>query len=402
MGKTLKIGIAGVNPFDGNRGVAALSYSIVHLLDQISKKDNRSYELFFILNGSVIPKYCTIEVGGKKHSVKILHLVSLFTLKHLIKLFIYFKDFLTYISLDYVMDASYGDSYSDIYGIANFKSHNSIKRFFSFLGKKQLLLPQTVGPFFSADIETIAFRTLNKMQVLLVRDRNSYDYLREHISNAQIAEVLDMAFYLPYEEDYLVKKPGEVHVGLGISKMLWNKGLDKTMSYKDDYADLMRSIISGFLSKENTIIHLIPHVVCENDSKGNDYELCYNLWLEYKSSRIVLSPFFLDPVKAKNYISAMDFFAGSRMHACIAAFSSGVPVYPISYSRKFTGLFNDSLSYEYVGDLTEMRDSEIIDGLMSAFDSRLKIAEIVRNRMSGIVCERKQLMLNYIAHFLNS
>ena len=300
------------------------------------------------------------------------------------------------------MDASYGDSYSDIYGIANFKSHNSIKRFFSFLGKKQLLLPQTVGPFFSADIETIAFRTLNKMQVLLVRDRNSYDYLREHISNAQIAEVLDMAFYLPYEEDYLVKKPGEVHVGLGISKMLWNKGLDKTMSYRDDYADLMRSIISGFLSKENTIIHLIPHVVCENDSKGNDYELCYNLWLEYKSSRIVLSPFFLDPVKAKNYISAMDFFAGSRMHACIAAFSSGVPVYPISYSRKFTGLFNDSLSYEYVGDLTEMRNSEIIDGLMSAFDSRLKIAEIVRNRMSGIVCERKQLMLNYIAHFLNS
>ena len=46
----------------------------------------------------------------------------------------------------------------------------------------------------------------------------------------------------------------------------------------------------------------------------------------------------------KNYISAMDIFIGARMHAAIAAFSSGVATIPVSYSPKFEGLFG-SLGY---------------------------------------------------------
>jgi polysaccharide pyruvyl transferase WcaK-like protein len=48
---------------------------------------------------------------------------------------------------------------------------------------------------------------------------------------------------------------------------------------------------------------------------------------------------------------------GARMHACIAAFSSGVPVLPIAYSRKFSGLFG-SLGYRYLVDCREDTDDE--------------------------------------------
>jgi len=61
---------------------------------------------------------------------------------------------------------------------------------------------------------------------------------------------------------------------------------------------------------------------------------------------IVVDPFDT-AITAKSFISGMDVFTGARMHATIAAYSSGVPVIPFSYSRKFEGLY-DFIKYPYV------------------------------------------------------
>ena len=84
----------------------------------------------------------------------------------------------------------------------------------------------------------------------------------------------------------------------------------------------------------------------------------------------------------------MDIFIGSRMHSTIAAFSSGVVTIPVSYSRKFEGLFN-SFNYEYViNGKTENTESalnktiEYIDKnaeLKKMQDKSLKIIEEKKN-----------------------
>lgn len=400
--KDISVGISGVNPFDGNRGVGALSYSIVSILDEIGEENDVKYNIYFILNGSGLPPYCDLDINGKNRRVNLLPLISIFRPNHFAKLLVYFKTLFIYKKLDYILDAGYGDSYSDIYGKNNFLSHNSIKRFCSLLGKKQMLLPQTVGPFFAEDVKKAAYKAMSNMQVLLCRDKYSYDIVKKNVPSVPSVEIIDMAFYMPYTKDKLISKEGKINVGIGISKMLWNKNLDDVMSYKDNYQYLMKNIIERFLSIDNVMVHLVPHVVCENNSAGNDYELCYNLWKEYNDERIILSPFFIDPIKAKNYISAMDFFAGARMHACIGAFSSGVPVYPIAYSRKFTGLFNETLGYKHVGDLSEMTNEEIIKGLFSTFDERNIIKEEIANIKHTVVKEKYDLMKDYLTKFLNS
>ena len=401
--KSLNIGITGVNPFDGNRGVGALSYSIVSILDELSQETGIQYNIYFIINSSVTTGYYEMEINGKKIKIGLLRVVSLFTKKHFLKLLIFFKDFLKYRQLDYIMDAGYGDSYSDIYGKSNFLSHNSLKRFFSLLGKKQMLLPQTIGPFFSPEVKKAALKAMSKMQVLLARDHISYELVKKEIPNVPSAEIIDMAFFMPYTKDDLIKQPKSINVGVGISKLLWNKRLDGVMDYKDDYRQLMKSIIESLLQYDDNIyIHLVPHVVCENDSHGNDYELCYNLYKEYHNPRIILAPFFLDPIKAKNYISVLDFFTGARMHACIAAFSSGVPVFPISYSRKFIGLFNETLKYKMVGDLTKMNNTQILKNLLSAFKQRDSLSETIAVKNATIVAEKYSLFKEQLISFLNS
>ena len=78
----------------------------------------------------------------------------------------------------------------------------------------------------------------------------------------------------------------------------------------------------------------------------------------------------------------MDIFIGSRMHSTIAAFSAGVLTIPVSYSRKFEGLFN-SLEYEYVIN-GKTEDSE------SAFNKTLQYIE---NRKELLETQKKSQKL---------
>jgi len=399
--KTIKIGITGVNPFDGNRGVGALSYSIVYLLFKLSAQTGINFELYLIINGSNMPNNYTLDINGKQYDIHILPVVNIFSLKHFIKLLIYFKFFLMYFKLDYVLDAGYGDSYSDIYGKENFKQHNYIKRFFNLLGKKQMMLPQTIGPFFDNKVHKQAISAMSNMQSILARDKMSYNFVAQNVPKVHSTEIIDMAFFMPYTKDEYVNRKGFLNVGVGISKMLWNKDLSKTVKYKDNYKDLMTLILTKLLDNEKIVVHLVPHVVCENNSPGNDYELCYFLYNKIKNQRLILSPFFIDPIKAKNYISALDFFTGSRMHACIAAFSSGVPVYPISYSRKFIGLFNETLNYDCVGDLETMENLNIIENLLDAIQNREILKEKIYKLKDSIIELKYKQLMSELAKFMS-
>jgi len=88
-------------------------------------------------------------------------------------------------------------------------------------------------------------------------------------------------------------------------------------------------------------------------------------------------------MEAKSFISSMDFFVGARMHACIAAFSSGVPVIPMAYSRKFNGLF-DSLEYSHVLDCLKISTDQGFQMLTNALDKLDELEDEVKrgNRLA--------------------
>ena len=180
--------------------------------------------------------------------------------------------------------------------------------------------------------------------------------------------------------------------------MLWNGGYTQNNQFglTVDYKKMIRSIIDYFLSEDKVKLHLTPHVVGENRGIENDYEVSYDLWNEYQNERLVIAPFFLGPIEAKNYISGMDFFMGARMHSTIGAFSARVPVFPMAYSRKFNGLFEDTLNYPYMCDMKSQTDNEILDGIKAAFLKREELMSIINDRMDGIVENRKQLFMKNI------
>ena len=62
------------------------------------------------------------------------------------------------------------------------------------------------------------------------------------------------------------------------------------------------------------------------------------------------------------------------MHACIAAFSSGVPVTPMAYSRKFEGFFG-ALGFNNVADCRSESEDAIFAKIISGFEKRDALTE---------------------------
>ena len=97
----------------------------------------------------------------------------------------------------------------------------------------------------------------------------------------------------------------------------------------------------------------------------------------------------------------MDFFMGARMHSTIGAFSANVPVLPMAYSRKFNGLFVDTLNYPHMADLRVQNKEKIMSLVKASFENRKELATKIEDRMNGIVKEREALLYSELKRFLH-
>ncbi|MCL2327832.1 MAG: polysaccharide pyruvyl transferase family protein [Bacteroidetes bacterium] len=403
--KEIKIAIIGAYPYNGNRGVGALSWSALSILKELEREWCNYNLKFFLINPEYGNKETdTFEIGDTIIDAVNLYPVDFFSIKNLVKSLFLSKTrrtLLQYRNIDFVINIGAGDSFADIYGAKRFYMFDNQSKM-AFLFKKPLLIfPQTIGPFAGKKIKKRAISTIEKSAIALARDKQSYDFLKNETCQSNIDEIVDVAFFMPYQKKSFSKD--FVHVGLNVSALLWHGGYTKNNQFElcVDYQKLIRNTIEYFLSIPNVKLHLVPHVVLTDYSDvENDYSLSFDLVEKYNNDRLVLSPFFLTPIFAKNYIAGMDFFAGARMHAAIAAFSSEVPVYPMAYSRKFNGLFADTLAYPHMGDMKAQTNDEILTGIQNAFAKRGELQATIHDRMTGIVAERKELLKKHLVEFL--
>ena len=165
-------------------------------------------------------------------------------------------------------------------------------------------------------------------------------------------------------------------VGLNVSGLLMNGGYTGRNEFglQTDYPALVRDIIRHFLAHPaGCELHLVPHVIVRGGSMALEDDLRASTALQAEFPALRLAPDFASPSAAKSYIAGLDFFMGARMHACIAAFSSGVPVVPMAYSRKFAGLFG-SLGYDHTVDCQSETNAAILEKIAAAFEDRMTLA----------------------------
>ncbi|WP_448582788.1 polysaccharide pyruvyl transferase family protein [Thermaurantiacus sp.] len=356
MARPLKIGLIWHSDNSANLGVGALTVSNIALLQDAAARAGveARFELFKFRDSGA--PYVT---GFQAiHPIDSRYLSSP-------------RGFFTDVRrLDALFDIGGGDSFTDIYPDRRFLFILLSKVLAIAAGTPLILSPQTIGPFSRQPHRSAAAWTMGRARAVFTRDPLSLDAARALAPGARLFGAVDVAFALPFTP--APRGPGR-RVGLNVSGLLYAGGYTGRNEFGLglDYRDYTHRLIEALLARGDVRVELVKHVFAHGNSSEDDPAVARALAARYPG--LVEAPDFASPSEAKSYISGLDFLVGARMHATIAAFSAGVPVVPVSYSRKFEGLFG-GLGYRWLVPAKGMSTDEALAFTVDALDRRDEVA----------------------------
>lgn len=287
-----------------------------------------------------------------------------------------------------VLDIAGGDSFTDLNGAKRFHAVTSFQQLALQVGTPLILLPQTYGPFLHAHSRRVAAGIVTRAAMAWARDLPSFQALRELLGKRFDPKIhkagIDVAFQLPADhprsalpatiEHWLRDRPRPV-IGVNISGLIFHDPVAAAKQYHllADYRQVVLTFLRLLLQKTDFKIVLIPHVLTppghhESDSQANVL-VQSELALESQQRLAVLPPMY-NPCETKWIISHLDWFCGTRMHANIAALSSGVPAAAIAYSPKAAGIFEACDQLDYVADPRSLSTPAMLERLFHSFTQR--------------------------------
>ena len=350
--KSLSIGIFGAPIKNVNLGCEALTYSLLSVLEDISKETDIPF-LYYIFGSSCSEdsvNHVMARLGISKNRIISVDSLSLCrglrSIKHPFKVINAHRKMNL---CDVFIDLTIGDSFTDIYGHSRFVSLTKPKLLLEDKGKALILGPQTYGPIANTSYLKMSKLVFDRAKLIIARDAQSAEFVSK-LSNHEVYTTTDLAFSLPYSK--CNNRDEKIEVGINISSLLLESENNHTKLSNEmdtDYREYMESLLNWFSTSELYEVFIVPHVGRDG---GEEFKSSF-------TSFHYLEP-FSDPIEAKSFISGLDIFIGARMHSTIAAVSSGVATIPTGYSRKFSGLF-ENIEYNYSVDLQNLKTKDALN-----------------------------------------
>lgn len=301
---------------------------------------------------------------------------------------------------DAALAVSGGDSFSDIYGLGRFFYVVLPQLLALSLGVKLIMLPQTIGPFRGKPARGIARFLMRHASFIYSRDKAGiaeiHALLGDDSPPSKARFCHDMGFVLephaPRQTDTAGLDLGRVArsrplVGLNVSGLLLIGGYTKSNMFKLrlNYGDLIDALIAELIDRKGADVLLIPHVFGDDDESDTTACRIVHERLTYRHGRhLFVVRGVYDQSEIKHVIGSCDFFVGSRMHACVAALSQGIPAVGIAYSDKFTGVFESIGAGAVVADPRHLTLEATVRAVGAAFDDRAATHAQLDQRMPAI------------------
>jgi colanic acid/amylovoran biosynthesis protein len=291
---------------------------------------------------------------------------------------------------DAVLVIAGGDSFADLYGDRRWQAVTAPMRLALRLRRPLVLLPQTYGPFRSPSALRSSAELVHRADMSWARDRPGHEALvalaaRRH-DPARHRLGVDVAFAVPPATEAEVDRwygvcaagDGE-QIAVNVSGLLASGGggphgphLARASEYRTAVAGLVRHVLRADRSAR---VVLVPHVL--GSAAESDLTACRELAAEL-GPRVLAAPPVADPAIVKGLIARSTWFCGARMHATIAALSTGVPAAAIAYSDKFAGTFAEVGRSDAVADARHSDADELVRTLVTSYERRHEDRDALR------------------------
>lgn len=390
----MKIAIMGTPVTSGNRGVLALGSSLINLC---TKWCGASEVSLMLVRRSDEP--AQFRVGGTEVAIRVVnarlsprchprnHLVTILLLSLIYRILPFGRVrksicavspwIREIVDSDHIGDVHGGDSFSDIYGMMRLGEMVATDLSVLLVKKTMIQFPQTYGPYKSRTARWAASFILRRSSLIIARDRMSRD-IAQQLAGPKRTVLLspDVAFSLePITPATIALFPsatrnsGRAVVGLNVNGLMYNGGYTRNNMFglKLDYPTFLKNLLKALLQQHSGDVWLVPHTFAPNGNVESDQEAARKLRQALApdlQNRVRIVDREYDQNEIKGIIGQCEFFIGSRMHACIAALSQGVPCIGVAYSMKFAGVFESVGMQDWVIDATITGTDQAVERAM--------------------------------------
>ena len=209
------------------------------------------------------------------------------------------------------------------------------------LGKRVVMLPQSIGPIGGRLNRALACQVLGRVGSVMLREPNSAAYLAKTLGVSRPQVVLpDLAFSLaapcplhPREEAGNRKRPR-----VGVTVIDWaaqTRSFGRQAAYEEALVGLLVRLSQRYDARVEVFSQSFGPTVDQDDraAAGRLYDRLSSIIAD-----VVLGADFDDPAAIMGAYSGLDLLIGSRMHAAILGLCVGVPVLVVGYQPKAAGM----------------------------------------------------------------
>jgi colanic acid/amylovoran biosynthesis protein len=233
-----------------------------------------------------------------------------------------------------------------------------------FLNKPVYLYSQSVGPVYGKLQQKVLQYFLNKASLIILREKISYDYIKDLKIKSKFLLSSDAAFLLKnYTKgssasslpETLTLNKNKINIGTTVRNW-FNDPKDQ-----DEYENTMAAFFDILIRKYSINIFYIPQVIAKqfDDDDRKSANRVRELMV-YKTSFYIISD-NLHPFQLIKLVGKMDYFVGTRMHSNIYALINGVPTLAIEYEYKTRGIMEDLDLEEFVFSINDLSSEALFD-----------------------------------------
>lgn len=218
----------------------------------------------------------------------------------------------------------------------------AVARYFQFaflaklFAKKVITLALGVGPLKSKFVRWFTKVVFKLPDCISVRDKYSYNYLKNLGVDKTVNITSDPAFLLKMKESYKNRNISKSKLKIGFALRNWIN-LDITSLVKT---------IEWLICELNAEVILIPFEFSYKSKLGSDIDFIKYLFRKInvpniKKQNLVIKCNMMDYQKIMDIISKLDLLIAMRFHAIIFSFLQNIPVIGIVYDEKVRELFRE-------------------------------------------------------------
>ena len=308
---------------------------------------------------------------------------------------------------DLVVDLS-GDMLTEDYGPHVAYSHFLPIMTALAMDKPVILCAQSIGPF--TLMKHLARYVLGRAALITAREPVTVEYLREiGVQNSNIVLTTDMAFLLEPAKDETVDDvfsregidlAGRQTLGISFGNLVHSHYRKRNPHAAGSmFPELIAGVLDTISERYGLQILFVPHVTGPRAS-ADDRVFAEKICSHMQTNAVAIKGDYTPDI-LKGIISRCRFYMGARMHANIAAMSSGIPTLAIAYSHKTIGIMELLDQDEYVCDIATLNEETVLECFGKLHSMRDTVAVALRER-SDVLKVKAGRNIELVSRFLDS